>query len=212
QTLDYERSVTIDEVTGEITAYGDWEAVDDTEFGSVTSPDKPGYTPNTPEVSGEKPEITNGKDGKVNDVEVTVTYTADDEDATITYVDDDKGGAQVGDIVKVTGKTDDSTTYTVTIPDGYEYVGTDGGVVSSDGKTVTITFTADDSDNVVIHLKHGHKDVDPSDPDDPYYDATHATSTQHVHYVDQDGNTVFDDNDSQTLDYERSVTIDEVTG
>ena len=212
QTLDYERTVTIDSVTGEITGYGDWKAVDGDEFGSVTSPDKPGYDVDKSEVSGEKPEITNGKDGKVSDVEETVTYTAEDEDATITYVDDDKNGAQVGDIVTVTGKTDDSTTYTVTIPDGYEYVGTDGGVVSADGKTVTITFAADDSDNVVIHLKHGHKDVDPSDPDDPYYDDTHTTSTEHIHYVDQDGKTVFDDNNSQTLDYERTVTIDSVTG
>ncbi|MCT3023980.1 hypothetical protein EFN12_05125, partial [Pediococcus pentosaceus] len=131
QTLDYERTVTIDSVTGEITGYGDWKAVDGDEFGSVTSPDKPGYAVDTKVVSGEKPEITNGKDGKVSDVEETVTYTAVDEDATITYVDDDKNGAQVGDIVTVTGKTDDSTTYTVTIPDGYEYVGTDGGVVSA---------------------------------------------------------------------------------
>ncbi|MDD1390221.1 KxYKxGKxW signal peptide domain-containing protein [Pediococcus pentosaceus] len=212
QTLDYERTVTIDSVTGEITGYGDWKAVDGDEFGSVTSPDKPGYDVDKSEVSGEKPGITNGKDGKVSDVEETVTYTAVDEDATITYVDDDKNGAQVGDIVTVTGKTDDSTTYTVTIPDGYEYVGTDGGVVSADGKTVTITFAADDSDNVVIHLKHGHEDVDPSDPDDPYYDATHDTATQIIHYVDQNGKTVFTDDKSQTLDYERTVTIDSVTG
>lgn len=212
QTLDYERSVTIDSVTGEITGYGDWKAVDGDEFGSVTSPDKPGYDVDKSEVSGEKPGITNGKDGKVSDFETTVTYTAEDEDATITYVDDDKNGAQVGDIVTVTGKTDDSTTYTVTIPDGYEYVGTDGGVVSADGKTVTITFAADDSDNVVIHLKHGHKDVDPSDPDDPYYADTHATVTQTVHYRNGENGKQMQADTTNEVNFNRTVTIDSVTG
>ncbi|MCT3025838.1 mucin-binding protein, partial [Pediococcus pentosaceus] len=204
--------VTIDSVTGEITGYGDWKAVDGDEFGSVTSPDKPGYDVDKSEVSGEKPGITNGKDGKVSDVEETVTYTAVDEDATITYVDDDKNGAQVGDIVTVTGKTDDSTTYTVTIPDGYEYVGTDGGVVSADGKTVTITFAADDSDNVVIHLKHGHKDVDPSDPDDPYYADTHATVTQTVHYRNGENGKQMQADTTNEVNFNRTVTIDSVTG
>ncbi|WP_159293086.1 mucin-binding protein [Pediococcus pentosaceus] len=212
QTLDYERSVTIDEVTGEITGYGDWKAVVGDEFGSVTSPDKPGYDVDTKVVSGEKPGITNGKDGKVSDFETTVTYTDVDEDATITYVDDDKNGAQVGDIVTVTGKTDDSTTYTVTIPDGYEYVGTDGGVVSADGKTVTITFAADDSDNVVIHLKHGHKDVDPSDPDDPCYADTHATVTQTVHYRNGENGKQMQADTTNEVNFNRTVTIDSVTG
>ena len=209
--LNFTRTVTIDDVTNEVVEYGEWAPVTDGEFPAVTSPDKDGYTPDYPEVDAQTPDMTDGPDGTVKDIEVTVTYKADPAEATVFYVDDDNEGNVVKtEITK--GKTDGLGIYTVKIPDGYEYVGTDGGVVSADGKTVTITFAADDSDNVVIHLKHGHKDVDPSDPDDPCYADTHATVTQTVHYRNGENGKQMQADTTNEVNFNRTVTIDSVTG
>ncbi|HAQ9894718.1 TPA: cell wall protein, partial [Enterococcus faecium] len=67
----FERTVTINEATGE-TSYGDWEAKDnDTTFDAVVSPEIANYTPDKKGVA-EMVDLT----AESKDSEVTVTYKA----------------------------------------------------------------------------------------------------------------------------------------
>ncbi|MCM6793750.1 mucin-binding protein [Pediococcus pentosaceus] len=61
-------------------------------------------------------------------------------------------------------------------------------------------------------MKHGHKDVDPSDPDDPYYADTHATVTQTVHYRNGENGKQMQADTTNEVNFNRTVTIDSVTG
>lgn len=211
QTLDFVRTVIIDDVTNEVVGYGEWTPVSDSEFAAVTSPEKTGYTPDTPVVEGQKPEISTDEDG--NEIvqanpEITVTYHANAETATVTYIDDDATdpNKNVVSTKTITGKMDGTKDVTITIPDGYEYVGTDGGKLSDDGKTVTITFTDNDSDDVTIHLKHHQTHVDPSDP--------RATKEVHetINYWNDESGKKIHASDTVAIDFSRTVLVDDITG
>lgn len=118
-----------------------------------------GYTVTVPTIEGYTPTASTGTlttdpetgvttltgTGTATDQNVTVTYTANPQKLTVTYVDDSTK-ATLPDLTEtLTGTTDQTGTYTVKVPAGYQL---------SNGQTdkVDYTFTADDSDNVTIHL------------------------------------------------------------
>lgn len=80
----------------------------------------------------------------------TVTYDLTDGKvlATVTYVDDDADGAVVN-TAKIKGDPDSTGTYTVTVPVHY-------ALAENQSNSVPYTLTADDSDNITIHLVHAH--------------------------------------------------------
>ena len=81
QTVSFTQTGTKDAVTGEPLS---WDSVAKS-FVDVASPEIAGYTPSQAIVSGTAVNVSD------KDVEMTVTYTANDAAATITYVDDATG-------------------------------------------------------------------------------------------------------------------------
>ncbi|GAW98769.1 MBG domain-containing protein [Secundilactobacillus mixtipabuli] len=115
--------------------------------------------------------------------------------ATVTYVDDDNNGSVVPDTGStLNGYIGDVLSSQVTIPENYI-------AASTDALPTTVTLTADDSDNLTIHLKH-QLVTDESGK---------VTSTQTVNYVINGG-------DSSKTPQPKSQTItwntvtDKVTG
>ena len=138
-------NITADEATGLIT-----KATPQGSFAEVTTPSKPGYTPDKATVPAETtPKLTLVSGSPVNET-VFVNYTANDDSLTISYVDDERGQAQVGDAITKTGKTGGTGSYTVVVPDGYVLVTPQKDV--QDNK-VNYTFTPG-NDNKLIHLTH----------------------------------------------------------
>ena len=207
QTLNFTRTVTIDEVSGDKT-YGAWTPETTDSFSKVDSPTVPGYTADKPTINA-----VTGVTADDDDYVFNVTYTAQDTTAKVTYVDDDNGGAAVGTPETVTGKTDSTGSYTVKIPKGYVVDTSKTGMSTIvDGGALTIKFKADDSDNVVIYLKHKVVGpTTPTSPTDPDYDQTHQSVTETINYVKEDG-TQAAKSSTQTITFTRTVTTDEATG
>jgi LPXTG-motif cell wall-anchored protein len=211
ETIDFERSITIDALTGDIIGYGDWEAVDGDTFAKETPDQIAGYTTNPDEIPAKT--VT----GDSEDFTVDIYYAADtDTETTITYVDEN------GKEIKVdvqTGTTDAEGHYKIDVPKGWviDTDNKDNDASWKDGGTIDYTVRADDSDDIVIHLTHGKKDIDPDNPVDPdfpdnndkYNEATHDSVTRTIVYHNPDGTTT---TKTETIDFERTITIDTVTG
>lgn len=78
-----------------------------------------------------------------------VTYTAQPQSTNIQYVDDDNNGAQVGDLVPLTGTTDATVAWTADVPTNYQ-------LATDQAASGSYTFAASDNTPVVIHLTHKH--------------------------------------------------------
>ncbi|GAX02915.1 mucus-binding protein, LPXTG-motif cell wall anchor [Secundilactobacillus pentosiphilus] len=130
-----------DEVTG-VTTY-----TPSGNYPTVTSPSITGYTPDQATVAAGTDTATTTMP---SDSSVTVTYSANDADLTVTYIDKDENNKVVGTPETLTGKVDETGTYTVVIPAGY--VAFDANQPTS----VNYTFKTDNSDNITISLKHAH--------------------------------------------------------
>ena len=214
QTLNFERTGAIDDVTGNVT-YCDWTPAGQSgSFTEVTIPDVPGYTKSVTngDLSGYTPsqdQITNWKDPKI-----TATYTANDGTQTINYVDG-KGtpeGSQV-----ISGKTDQTVPVTPQVPAGWKVIGT-----TPVPKTVKIPAT-----DTPIAITVGHKTVtvtpdspkttDDTLPDNPgqkYPSGVgetdlHKTVTRTINVTDPSGKTT---TTTQTAKLTRTATVDEVDG
>lgn len=146
QTAKITRGATVDEVTGEVT-YDPWTT--DAKSWTDVKPDSvDGYTVNITDVPAV--EVRDGQKNKT----VDITYTANDQSMKIIYQDAD--GATV-DSTTVTGKTDQTVDTNSVVPAGW--VLTDG-----ESTPATITFKGAHTDDVILKVVHGSRDVTPDKP------------------------------------------------
>ncbi len=199
-TVSFSRTATVDAVTGDFIAYGEWTADDnDTTFDAVKSPVIVGYT-----ASGDVAAVTGLTADSKDDTE-TVTYTADDQKVVYNVIDDTTGetlvskklfdeGVTAGELKKT--KADLQTIANDFVKQGYNLVSVDD---------VPATFdNDDDTDQVVdIHLTHTMKPV----TDENQLD---VKVTEIVHYVYKDGTTAAPDV-TDTVEFTRTGIIDEAT-
>ncbi|MCT4397123.1 hypothetical protein NR458_01370 [Pediococcus ethanolidurans] len=154
------------------------------------------------------------EDAGATDENDIVTYTpASDTTATISYVDDEDGGQVVG-TQTVSGATDATVSYTVANPDSSKY----NLVDVTDGDSGSIKLTADNTDNVTIHVTHVKSEaVVPTDPKDPNYDSTHKTITETINYVWSNPTDHAAGNEpskavTDSISYTRTASVDAANG
>src|SRR5699024_3085708 len=146
-TTDLTQTVTLtgkkdtDKVTGESTTT--WTPG---EFGEVTIPTVPGYTPSITKI--DKAPAT--ADGQYP--ETTVTYTPDNQSVKIIYQDENNGDKEVPNSSQtIDGKTGETVTPTYNVPTNYD-------VVSGNDKTYK--FTADKNQTITVVVEHHHDTSD----------------------------------------------------
>ena len=206
QTVNFTRTATFDEVTGEIT-YSDWTSSEPAEWSEYTAPEVAGYTA-TSNVSA-KPVTAETKNETVN-----ISYTANTQTGKITYVDGD--GKEVGQTT-ISGKTGETVKVTPEVPSGWR-------IVPGQDIPETITATATGVPTVVVKVERStitvtpetpEKDIPtgpvPGDPSKNYEKLGSLTSTptRTIVVTDPSGKqtTV-----TQTVNFTRTATFDEVTG
>ena len=187
--------------------------------GTTPVPEIPGYRPEVPSVTPDKP----GEDTPVKYVPVTPEKHV--QTAKIVYVDTKTGTTIESDSVtgNVGDKIDYSTTSRITelIKKGY--------VLIEDGFTNAGTPVYNDNGEeqvFVVKLGHGTEPVgpnnphepgtpiNPDDPNGPKWPAKDDYTKQYtstVHFVDGNGNKLRDD-DIQTSTWTRTLIVDKVTG
>ncbi|WP_242386760.1 mucin-binding protein [Enterococcus gallinarum] len=213
----FERTVTINEATGE-TSYGDWEAKDnDTTFDAVVSPEIANYTPDKKGVA-EMVDLT----AESKDSEVTVTYKANmvestetkDVHQTIHYVYEDGTEAAPDKVDTVT------FTRTVTTNEATEET------TYSDWRAKDDDTTFDAVTSPTIENYHADKEkveevtgLTPESKDSEVtvtYKANMVESTetkdvqQTIHYLYEDGTEAAPDK-VDTVTFTRTVTTNEAT-
>ncbi|WP_420835863.1 mucin-binding protein, partial [Ligilactobacillus apodemi] len=177
-------------------------------------PEIPGKTPETPTVTPNDP---------TKDTEVV--YQANSQKAIINYIDQDSNYSVIKSDT-VTGSSNEKINYSTATE--LEELLNKGYVLVSDGFPADATFDDDQNTDQVftVIVKHGEAPVgpnnphepgtpvNPNDPDGPKWPATDEYSKEYtstVHFVDENGNKVFDDN-VQTSTWTRTLIIDTVTG
>ncbi|MCC4382261.1 MucBP domain-containing protein, partial [Limosilactobacillus reuteri] len=186
-------------------------------------PTIPGYKPEVPTVTPTDP-----------GVDTPVKYTPDtvnpkpavDQIAIVNYVDQDNNNAQIATSGDLTGKAGDKINYSTA--DQIKQLEAQGYVLVTDGFPAGATFddNADQNQVFTVVLKHGHAPVGPNNPHDPgtpvnpdepngpkwpAKDTYTKEYTSTVHFVDNNGNKMRDD-DVQTSTWTRTLIIDKVTG
>ena len=164
ETLNYERTATIDDVTGNV-AYGQWTVAPGSQagFDNFAIPAVPGYTAKiTSGTADELKAITPSQDQINNwtDETIDIDYTANDQLMTIDYVDKDDNPVD-GGTFHVSGKTDQTVDTNAKIPTGWVLV---------PGQTdapKTITFTGTPTANIKITIEHGTQNVPHNNPVKP---------------------------------------------
>ncbi|WP_282458646.1 mucin-binding protein [Ligilactobacillus aviarius] len=200
-TAKYERTVTVDNVTGAQTASA-WKLVSgDVTFPAVKSPTITGYTANV----ANEPVMNATPDGQTHTE--TVIYTPNQEKATVTYIDDTTGKTLKVDTV--TGNFNSDSSYNPqTVIDQYQKQGYQ--LVSDNWPTNGAVFNKDGVvQNYEVHLKEGTQDFDPTNNPDNL-DLKH-TVTQTIHYVYSDGKQAAPDA-TASITFNRTAVKDEVTG
>ena len=175
QKVDLTRTGTKDLVTGE-TAWNDWSAGDWNEF---DTPEIEGYTPTQAKVD-HKQVTSDTQDSVIN-----ISYTADEQSINIVY----KDGNQVIKTEPVTGKTGETVTVVINVPDGYD---------TTSKTNQTYTFKPDGNPDIVINLTHQTETVT---------DAKTVTRTINVTNPDGSVKTT-----TQKADLTRNGIKDMVTG
>ena len=186
-------------------------------------PTIPGYTPEVPTVTPTDP----GVDTPVKYIPDTVDPKPEtDQTAVVNYVDQDNNNAQIATSGNLTGKAGEKIDYSTA--DQIKELEAKGYVLVTDGFPANATFDDDADHNQVftVVLKHGQAPVGPNDPhepgtsinpDDPNSpkwptkDNYTKDYTSTVHFVDNNGNKMRDD-DVQTSTWTRTLIIDKVTG
>ncbi|WP_414467486.1 mucin-binding protein [Limosilactobacillus reuteri] len=186
-------------------------------------PTIPGYKPEVPTVTPTDP-----------GVDTPVKYTPDtvnpkpavDQIAIVNYVDQDNNNAQIATSGDLTGKAGDKINYSTA--DQIKQLEAQGYVLVTDGFPAGATFddNADQNQVFTVVLKHGHAPVgpnnphepgtpvNPNDPNGPKWPAKDTYTKEYtstVHFVDNNGNKMRDD-DVQTSTWTRTLIIDKVTG
>ncbi|MBM6740516.1 mucin-binding protein [Enterococcus gallinarum] len=214
----FERTVTINEATGE-TSYGDWEAKDnDTTFDAVVSPEIANYTPDKKGVA-EMVDLT----AESKDSEVTVTYKANMVESTETkevhqtihYLYED-GTEAAPDKVDTVTFTRTVTTNEATEETTYgEWQAKDNDTTFEEVASPEITNYTADKPTVeeVTGLTPESKDSEVT----VTYKANMMESTetkevkQTIHYLFEDGTEAAPDK-VDTVTFERTVITNEATG
>lgn len=221
QTISYQRTATIDDVTGDVT-YSTWNTTGGNFRADVV-----------PVVAGYTSHVTSGGYGgygaytptqdRINnwtDPEITVTYTANDRNGSITYVDRD--GNIIG-MTPLTGKTDENVVINLQAPAGWKI--TPGQSIPT---TVKVTSNGIEGPSIVVEhnliVKHPEDVSNPSDkilanpekkPGDSTpkveinYNSLHKTATRTI--VIHNPHTG-DQVNVQNIKFNRTATIDDVTG
>ena len=206
QTVNFTRTATFDEVTGEIT-YSDWKNSEPAEWQAYAAPEVAGYTA-TSSVSAKS--VT----AETKNETVNISYTANTQTGKITYVDSD--GKEVGQTT-ISGKTGETVKVTPEVPSGWR-------IVPGQDIPETITATATGVPTVVVKVERStitvtpetpEKDIPtgpvPGDPSKNYEKLGSLTSTptRTIVVTDPSGKqtTV-----TQTVNFTRTATFDEVTG
>ncbi|MCC4330647.1 YSIRK-type signal peptide-containing protein, partial [Limosilactobacillus reuteri] len=186
-------------------------------------PTIPGYKPEVPTVTPTDP-----------GVDTPVKYTPDtvnpkpavDQIAIVNYVDQDNNNVQIATSGDLTGKAGSVINYSTA--DQIKQLEAQGYVLVSDGFPAGATFddNADQTQVFTVVLKHGHAPVGPNNPHEPgtpvnpdepngpkwpAKDTYTKEYTSTVHFVDNNGNKMRDD-DVQTSTWTRTLIIDKVTG
>ncbi|MGH1805943.1 mucin-binding protein [Enterococcus gallinarum] len=214
----FERTVTINEATGE-TSYGDWEAKDnDTTFDSVVSPEIANYTPDKKGVA-EMVDLT----AESKDSEVTVTYKANMVESTETkevkqtihYLYED-GTEAAPDKVDTVTFTRTVTTNEATEETTYgEWQAKDDDTTFDAVTSPEITnYTADkEIVDEVIGLTADSKDSEVTVTYKPKMETTTESREVNltVHYVFSDGSKAADDY-VDTVTFTRNATKNLATG
>ena len=175
QKVDLTRAGTKDLVTGE-TKWNDWSTGDWNEF---DTPEIKGYTPTQAKVD-HKQVTSDTQDSVIN-----ISYTADEQSINIVYKD-------INQVIKtepVTGKTGETVTVAINVPDGYD---------TTSKTNQTYTFKPDGNPDIVINLTHQTETVT---------DAKTVTRTINVTNPDGSVKTT-----TQKADLTRNGIKDMVTG
>ena len=183
--LSYTATKVIDKVTGAVIKT-DWS--ENQNFKDVTSPNMTGYTADKQVVSNQNV----AHDAK--DINVVVTYTADDQKATVKYIDDTTG--KTLDTKPLSGKTNAKSGYT-TANDIQTYENLGYTLVSDSTNGAEIVFDNDDKNDQAfeVHLKHGTTHTNATDEN-----AEQKTVTETIHYV-------YENNQTAQPDYTAAVTF-----
>ena len=206
QTVNFTRTATFDEVTGEIT-YSDWKNSEPAEWQAYAAPEVAGYTA-TSSVSAKS--VT----AETKNETVNISYTANTQTGKITYVDGD--GKEVGQTT-ISGKTGETVKVTPEVPSGWR-------IVPGQDIPETITATATGVPTVVVKVERStitvtpetpEKDIPtgsvPGDPSKNYEKLASLTSTptRTIVVTDPSGKQT---RVTQTVNFTRTATFDEVTG
>jgi LPXTG-motif cell wall-anchored protein len=219
QTVTLTRTANKDLVTGKIT-YGDWTT---SSFAKVGIPQKSGYTRQVDGKNATEVPAVATVDSNYTDPKIKVTYVANESQQSFHFITEDgkdavdKNGNKIPDVV-VTGKTGDQKHGSdVTIPAGWKLVD------PIQDFTIPATDTA-----INVKIKHGHitvnpdqpknptDPIDPKNPDGPKYPSGVSESDLNKSITQVVNETLPGQAkkqlDSQTLNFERTADIDEVTG
>ena len=207
QTITYTRTNKVDKVNGTVVTEGTWQA-DKNAFTDVDSPDlsKDGYTPSLATVQFNAPERN------VNQ-RVTVVYNRSAQAADLQIIDDNdpqnqrvlatySAGGESGKQISFDGSNTQLQNY---LKNGYTFEKSEGQGMSGDA-TNGFTYPSFDNDSNTnqsfkIYLKHATGEKKET-----------ATTTAHVHYIMADGTKAPDDSPTQTINWTRTNTVDQVTG
>ena len=195
--LKFSRTGSHDNVT-DSDHWNAWTPADQQTFAAVQSPAIEGYTPDQAQIDA----VTIDPDSQ--NIEKTVTYTADAQKLTVNFIDDTTG--KTLKTIDKDGHSDEAVGYN-TKSDLQSYLAKHYDLVSDDTQGQDLIFDHDDSQNQVynVHLSHH----------------THKINEQHtvaetIHYVYADGlarsGKAADDFTADALKFSRDGFNDEVTG
>ena len=180
---------------------GDWTQGNSTDFAAIINPSVIGqHVVSTTDPGNDLTQTTVKRiDSNSDNLDFTVTYTANQEAANVTYIDDTTGKTlSAKDLTGDYGSTDPYRTGD-TIADyekqGYQLVSdnypTNGVVYNQDGTVQSFE----------VHLTHGTTQTSES-----------QTVNETIHYVYKNGDKAADDYQATLLNFTRTVTTDKVTG
>ncbi|MCC4435405.1 BspA family leucine-rich repeat surface protein [Limosilactobacillus reuteri] len=208
QSVEFIRTATFDEVTGEIT-YSDWTLNSKSSKWDAYTPETiPGYTANPAQVAEED------VNQETDNTTVNITYTANEQSGIISY--QDKAGNEIG-TTPLSGKTGETITITPEVPAGWQLV---------PGQEIpkTVTATAEGIPTVIVKVEHKTVVVTPETPSTdiptgkvpgdpsknyPLMEQLTVTPTRTINVKYPSGK---EDSIPQKVTFTRTAIFDEVTG
>ena len=191
QTVNFNGQTTTDKATGQSKG-PDWKADGKSTWDQVNTPEIKGYTPDIKVVQAKTPNADQNEN-------VTVTYTANDENARLKVIDDHTGSELAGYSEDTKGKFGAGISFDKNPNDVAKELENKGYKVVSNSWQDGSKYQ-DGKNEFAIHVDH----------------TTSAQSQTHVqnrtiHYVDGKGNKMSDDV-VQKVNFTRTGTKDNVTG